>query len=496
MPENNKTTDLEGDLFASMVDLGTCLIIKAINLLGVGIGFFIQQCFGNPRKKGALKKIERKDLSCRRVTGNEDALGYSVSQKRVMPMDELDRRKHTMVCGASGFGKTVLLDALMYDDMQKGKPVIFIDPKGDNKSLHQFINLCRIAGRDFRVFSEYYDAANSIALNPAKEGSFTHIADRIHYSFNWSEEHYETLCYRALKKSCSLILEEGKEISYAVILKTLNDLSHPSNKRKLFKRKNIEGIIARIENIVQSDFGIKLAQDGLSLKEVWRSKKCIYIGMPVLGYPKIARTLGKIILGDLAFSVYDTYKHMSIGNENQLWPVGVYIDELSAVITDEFIELLNKCRGVKMELTFAFQSPSDINKLNPYLCEQILENSSNWFIFKQRMESGANTFAESIGTAEGTRETMRLKDGEEQAQGSQRKVEELLAHHNIIKNLNRGQAVLLRHAPSQVDLLNVKYIDPEVAQYNAHFLEKEGWIGALGTGAVQKSKKKTTSVAG
>jgi len=126
-----------------------------------------------------------------------------------------------------------------------------------------------------------------------------------------------------------------------------------------------------------------------------------------------------------------------------------------------------------MELTFAFQSPSDIAKYDPELCTQVLENASNWFIFKQRIESGAKIFSEAIGTMESKKQTVRVLDGEIQDQGSQRIVEELISHPNILKNLNVGQCVLLRHFPSRIDLLNVKYIDPKVLIANTTFLKKE-----------------------
>ena len=475
MASKNKSPDLGlGEFIVPIIDLMSIIILKGAEFLGLGITWGLNKYVFKRMPKEEIKKIERDDLKTRRSTLDEDALGYSVGRKRNILMDEIQRKRHTLICGASGFGKTVLLDVLMYDDMRNGKPVIFIDPKGDNKSLQQFINLCRITGREFQVFSEYYEGVGTISLNPAKDGSPTHIADRIHYSFNWSEEHYETLCYRALKKACTLLLEKNQKISYKRILDKLVEISDPKDKERLFDRKNIEGIIARLENIVESDFGVKLNDQGMSFKEVWDNKKCIYIGLPVLGYPKIARALGKIILGDLSYSVYDTYKNITVENEDDHTPVGVYIDELSAVITDEFIELLNKCRGVKMELTFAFQTPSDINKVSPDLCEQILENTSNWFVLKQRMESGANTFAEAFGTALGKKETVRIQDGEEQAQGSQRKVEELIVHHNIIKNLNEGQGVLLRHSPSSVDLVNFKYINPKTVFSNIRFLEEQG----------------------
>jgi len=214
----------------------------------------------------------------------------------------------------------------------------------------------------------------------------------------------------------------------------------------------------------------------LSIGELRNSQKSIYIGLSVLGYAEIARSLGKIILGDLAYSIYNTYKTISVESNAQILPVGVYIDELSAVITNEFIEILNKCRGAKVEITFAFQSPSDIAKVDPHLAIQVLENASNWFVFKQRMEDGANMFAGAIGTVSSRKLTKRVEDGKELAQGSQREVEELIAHHNIIKNLRTGQCILLRHSPTKVDLLNVKYIDPKVVANNVRTSEHFGWI--------------------
>ena len=210
------------------------------------------------------------------------------------------------------------------------------------------------------------------------------------------------------------------------------------------------------------------------------SGACVYIGLSVLGYAEIARSLGKIFLGDIAYSAYDAYKSIGINDRNKNPKVGIYIDELSAVITNEFVEILNKVRGAGIELTFAFQSPSDISKQCVYLCQQVLENSANWFIFKQRMKECVEILSESIGTIESKKQTMRVQDGEEQSQGSQRVVEELVAHSNVIKNLNVGQCIFLQHYPTKIDLVNVKYIDPRVVLNNVELIsKKEGAIKNL-----------------
>ncbi len=482
MASKNKSQDLGlGDFIVPIIDLLSIVIMKGSEFVGMGITWGLSKYVFKRSTKNKIKKIEKKDIMVKKSTKNEDALGFSVTQKKDLLFSDIEKRKHSVIVGASGFGKTVLLDTLMYDDMKRGKPVIFIDPKGDQASMVQFISLCKLSGRDYSIFSENYEGEGSLHLNLIKDGTATHIADRIHYSFDWSEEHYETLCYRALKSSITHLKEVDEAINFETILNKLKELADAKNSEKEFLRKDVEGLIARLENIVGSDFGNILSGQGSSISDVWNEGKCVYIGVPVLGYPKIARAIGKIILGDLSYAVYNKYSNLSIELENKLTPIGVYIDELSAVITNEFIELLNKCRGVKMELTFAFQTPSDINKVSPDLCEQILENSSNWFILKQRMEKGANLFSQAIGTLEGKKDTVRIKDGEEQAQGSQRSVEELVVHANLIKNLNPGQCILLRHGPTQVDLVNIKYINQGLVYKNVNFLEDVGELKKLTT---------------
>ena len=453
-----------------IMDLLSELLVAIFNLLSNALVWGFNKLISKMgwTKKEPIRKITKKDLKNKQVTLDCDAIGYVVTQKRKMLGAELNKSAHTAIVGASGSGKTVLLDALMYEDMQKDRPIVYIDPKGDNTTLINFINLCIITQRDFAIFSDYYNGAGACAINPVKDGSSTNIADRIFHSFRWTEEHYAQICHDALEDAISLVQTRGEEVSIESIHNSLLEISDPKNKSEaLYDRNNIEGILSRLRKIIQSDFSKRLkGKDALSFKEIRETKKCVYIGLSVLGFAEIARSLGKIILGDIAYSTYDIYRRITHNNLKELTGLGIYIDELSAIITDEFIEILNKCRGAKIELNFAFQSPSDISKISKELCTQVLENSANWFIFKQRCEEGANTFAEAIGTVETTKQTTRFEDGRSMDQGSERTVEELIAHHNIIKNLNVGQCILLQHYPTKIDLLNVKYIDPQILENN------------------------------
>lgn len=468
-----------GEILLPVFELLNILMLKFMELASEGLVYLFNNYVFRNRKEENSPKIERDHLKNEIRTLADEALGYSVTRKRNILNHELEKSDHTAIVGASGSGKTVAINTLIYADLLAGKPVVYLDPKGDNETLLTFINMCLLTGRDFAIFSEYYNGVGACRINPTKDGSVIHITDRIFNAFTWSEEHYAQLCYDALEDAVRLLVDEDSVVSLESIYPKLLFISDPKRKDEaLYKRDEIKGIISRIRKFTNSDYGPKLSGvDALSFNDIRNSKKCVYIGLSVLGYPQMARSLGRMIMGDISYCAYDAYKNMTPKNKKELSKLGLYVDELSAIITpDEFIELLNKIRGAKMELTFGFQSPSDIKKVDQELLFQVLENTSNWLIGKQRMREGAQIFSDSIGTNESTKQTVRIEDGEELSQGSQRVVEELTAHSNIIKNLGKGQFILLRHYPTRLDLVNLKYIDPEVVWDNVEFLKQEGLL--------------------
>lgn len=463
MSKNKSYDSGLGDFMVPLVEVLTLTLMKVVELLGMLMAWSFDK-YVVKRSSPKITKIERSDIGNSKSTLNEDAIGYSINQGKDLLFEDIVKKRHSVIVGASGFGKSVLLDTMMFDDLKSGKPVVFFDPKGDIDSLNQFKDLCKLHGRACRVFSEHYKGPESIKLSPVRDGTTTQIVDRIHSAYTWSEEHYSVLCYSALKKVVNDLKAKDIDIGLKVIYENL--LDHCEN--KVIKRADVEGLILRLENMIDSDFGKVLGSDGLSFEELWKSGECVYIGLPVLGYPTVAKSLGKMLLADLSYSVYDRYKIEEEKRPDER--ISVYIDELSAIIVDNLIELMNKCRGVGMELNLAFQTPSDIIKVSPELCQQLFENGSNWLILKQRMEESANMLSKAIGTMEGIKQTTRVQSGQEQEEGSQRRVEESIVHPNVIKNLNDGQCVFLRHAPTQIDLVNIKFISRKTVKHNIQFL--------------------------
>ena len=366
--------------------------------------------------------------------------------KKDLLLKEIDFRRHSFIVGASGFGKTNLMSILQEHSLRQNKPIIFFDPKGDMEALTTFQSIVRKYNRPCYIFSEHYE--NSISLNPLLEGTLNQVVDRIMCAFEWSEPFYRDAARRSLTACLKKLDIERVPYSLESIFPELV---------KMESKENV-GLIAKLESILVSDFGkiLNSGRDGLTLSKIREERACLYIGLSTQGYGESAMAVGKLFLGELLYNSYKSLIGVDDGKGRLNNPVSVHFDEFGSLVTLQFIELLNKCRGAGIEITTAVQTASDIDRIDPSLTKQIIENSANLFILKQRLDDSASLFANAMGTILSKKETYVMEDGEKQSKGSIREVNELIVHPDMIKNLGIGQCVLLRQGPTRVNLINVR----------------------------------------
>ncbi|MBL7664273.1 MAG: DUF87 domain-containing protein [Bacteriovoracaceae bacterium] len=439
----NKNQNPQLDLFTPFYEIFHELCLIIFDLFKELFKFAFAKVFN---LKVADHKIERKALGVKKQTQLEDALGIDTRTKREVNLKSIDFKKHSFIVGASGFGKTNLITILQEHSLRENKPIIFFDPKGDYESLMTFQALCKKYKKPCYIFSEHYK--DSISLNPVLDGTANQVTNRIMECFTWTEPHYETMCKSALRKALNQIKADER----AFTLKTILDyLKQSSN-------KDIIGLIEKLEDIVGSDFGriLNAEADGLTFSKVRAERACLYVGLSTQGYGETARALGRLFLGELMNQSYTSLNSEKGKHEAEQNPVSIYFDEFGSIVTKEFIELQNKCRGGGIELTVAVQAAADINKICPDLMNQIIENSGNYFVLKQRLQESAAFFSEAIGTVISKKQTYRIEDGEQQNAGSEREVHELIAHPDIIKNLGVGQCILLTQDPVTYKLINIR----------------------------------------
>ncbi|MBL6988679.1 MAG: TraM recognition domain-containing protein [Bacteriovoracaceae bacterium] len=226
------------------------------------------------------------------------------------------------------------------------------------------------------------------------------------------------------------------------------------------QKKELVGLINQLERINHSSFG-KLfnvsKNDALTITKIRKEKACLYIGLPTQGFGDIARSVGKIFLGELLYhsDLYQTIyadSHISINN-----PLSVYFDETGSIIVPDFIELLNKCRSSGVQCTTCIQSISDLDRVSENIKEAIIEStSSNLIIFKQAVSRNAEFLSSLIGTFESTKETNVMEDGEIQTKGSTRDVQKFFCSPNLFKRMPVGKGILVRWNPFRVELVNFR----------------------------------------
>ncbi|MFA6236069.1 MAG: TraM recognition domain-containing protein [Bacteriovorax sp.] len=396
-----------------------------------------------------LKRIDQKDTRIKKVTDDSLMLGFSGNRKKPLPFKEINFGAHSYIVGAAGSGKTNLLSILQENHMKNNVPVIFLDPKADMESLLTFKHLCEKYGRTFYIFNENYK--DSVHLNPVKDGTANLIVDRLINSFKFEKEFFKVTSEQAVRDTVTKLKAKNTEITYDEIYEYM--IIHHNN-------EYTKGVIGHLERIARSDFAHLLKESDKkktkTIKEIRSEKACLYIGVSTQGYGEIAKSLAKIFIEEMLYTSYvqlgTTYdSHYSINN-----PLAIYFDEFGAVVTPRFLELQNKCRGAGMQLFMAMQSPNDIKMIDENLSGLLIENSANLFVFKQRLDETSNMLSKTMGTIISKKKTYQTEDGAQGSRGSEREVNEFICHPDIIKNLKKGQCVLLQHDPTRVDFINVR----------------------------------------
>ena len=396
-----------------------------------------------------LKRIDIKEARIKKVTDDSLMLGHSCNRKKPLPLKEINFAAHTYIVGAAGSGKTNLLSILQENHMRNNIPVGFLDPKADLESLLTFVHLCKKYNRTCYVFHENYEGA--VVLNPLKDGTINLIVDRIMNSFKFEKEFYKITSEQAVRDTVTKLKATRSEVTFDLIYEYMI-VNH--------NNENTIGIIGHLERIVKSDFAHLLKESvGVktkSIKEIRKEKACFYIGLSTQGYGETAKSLAKIFVEEMLYVSYVQLGTTSDSHYSMNNPLAIYFDEFGAIATPRFLELQNKCRGAGMQLFMAMQSPNDIKLIDENLTGLLIENSANVFVFKQRFDETSNMLAKTLGTIIGKKQTYQTEDGSLGSRGSERDVNEFICHPDIIKNLKKGQCVLLQHDPTRVDLINVR----------------------------------------
>lgn len=210
-------------------------------------------------RKNRVTFLAKKQLKYREKPSKEVFVGYTDFKERVA-LESKELNYHMLATGGTGTGKTTLIASLMESALQQEKPVIFMDGKGERKSMLEFKALCEAYGRKVYLFSEMDD----LTYNPIKNGTPTETRDKLMSLFSFSSEgdgaYYTDIASRYLQ----LIVKLIDEANVPRDIQTIAKLTNVKNMNVFFKKHSIE---EEIEEEVEVDAHEKVVARQASTSE-------------------------------------------------------------------------------------------------------------------------------------------------------------------------------------------------------------------------------------
>ncbi len=400
-------------------------------------------------------------------------LGDSFLTSRPLFLQNDQREMHMQVIGSTGTGKTesVLLPMLAHD-IDHGKGAIVIDGKGDLELLDRIHAIVKAKGRldDFYFFSLAHPEMSN-TYNPLLRGNATELKDKIVGSMAWSEEFYRRMAEQAALTILNALILTGQKIQFRTLhacltdlgsLKTLSDQTGPKDKDLQMdlvtminnfhdNRKFLSGLMADLYLSSRSEFSGKLDTDRphIDLLEIYQEQRIVYFALDLQGYGDTARRMGRMILQDV--KTVSSYIQSNIpASKRHFFPV--FIDDAASFLDLGFVDFLNKSRASRIAIALFHQSLGDLYfRSAPNFQQQVIENTNIKIILRQDDPVAVEKFSKIAGTRRTLIPTYqteeRLTGKGMTGTGSVREGQEFKIEPDLIRELKRGEAVVILKSP-------------------------------------------------
>ncbi|WP_051271678.1 type IV secretory system conjugative DNA transfer family protein [Shimazuella kribbensis] len=400
------------------------------------------------------------------------ALGIDSKGKPVIVKDE-ELNMHALVLGATGAGKTNTLMVILESAIRRGKPVIFVDGKGDPALVNDLEKLATQYNRSFQAFSY----GGNLRYNPLKHGNETELKDKLIAAEEWTETYYKRAAERYLQLVFRIIKERNvppdlvnvqKLLETKTLLKwvkkcrldreTEEEIKDYINGLDAGHKSAIDGLKDRLALMTESNVGPLFKDDGsaLDLLEAVLDKRVVIMSLSGLSYSSFTPALGAMIVEDLkSVAAAVTEK----GRDDYIY---VVLDEFNLFAGEQVINMINKSRSAGFCCLIATQELADLAIAGgDELVDQVVGNTNVKIIHRQDVPDSAEYIAGVVGThivyrkSLNTEETLLGKRPTGVGNVSDEEVH--VIHPNTLKTLGRGQAVVIRKIPDLlVDLTQVQ----------------------------------------
>lgn len=357
-------------------------------------------------------------------------IGYTTDRGLPVWVSDENLMRHAMVCGQSGVGKTVALSFLMFQQIQRGGSVIFVDGKMNSQDLETIHKYCAWCGRehDLLVISPG-NPKMSNSYSPVVDGSPDEVVSRIlslipDTSSDAGSDHYRQAANQGLSVILYALRAAGLAYTFmdlTMLLINARAMEYLVNKTppgpektslqiflSNFKakgggldvqkmRETFGGIGGRMYQFATGDFGqvLNSYSPEVRLYDALREGKIVYVQLPTMGKSEAAQNFGKMVIGDLRTAV----SWLQALPEEQLPnpPILGIFDEAGSYVSDSWARMFEQSRSARMILIPAVQTIANLEAVSEELKEMILGNTWSKIFFKLGTQATAEEAAELIG---------------------------------------------------------------------------------------------------
>lgn len=369
------------------------------------------------------------------------------------------RLRHTHIVGATGTGKTVLIENLLFSDLARGYGAIIIDPKGERDFYDSVKNYCASIGRadDLYFLSATFPEESSV-WNPCGLGNSSELQTKFFNSAIYSEPHYAKACeFGLLRAFLNLTSQQKNGFTPLDLIRELELIAKDE------KDATLQGLFFDLNNLAYGEWNQALAcqprksiqtNREISLLDIVTQNKILFVDLPTEGKKVQSSRIGRLLTQEIILISGMRKRNRALLGDR---PFSVYIDEFDAFATESFSTFLNKGRSSRFMIHLAHQTLSDLNIISPEFTGQILGNCNVRFIFRQDDPDDAERWARFIGTRIVVKQTYRTTDGMKTGESSNRETQEFVISPNRIKSLPIGQCVFSQKTEGHVSVLRVPY---------------------------------------
>lgn len=459
------------------------------------------------RKKDSISVDDLKKKTTNTKPRNIDLtsayIGRSKLDNKGIYINPKIRCMHTLVAGATGMGKTSLLDTFLEFDFKNGFPVIIIDPKANIETISRFKAKALRNGvkeENFKVFS-LIDPLGSLQFNPLMNGTPTQIKDRILGALVWSEPYYKAQADLFLINLLEIFYSLGITPTINYILQTIDsknvklDLKEHIRKSELtdeFKdvlidklnnlikidTKNLSGLYSQLSALNALEFNNILSpnkneKNQINFIDAINEGQVLFFALNVGAYPETAPVVGRFILMNLK-SLMSQIHAKAVTTRKTF--ISLQVDEFGSFVFDGWADFQKLARDCQFMITMYIQGLADLDKISPEFKSQVQSNTVTKFVLRTDDPYEVDFWSSVAGTMETVERSYQTDDSfpfrSRTGAGNERESSKMKVSHDTFKELSVGQAVLIQKNPHNIDLIDL-YYEPdetnpmsEIEEYN------------------------------